>query len=238
MSEFHVLNGDALKYNWPSALGDQLIIFRECLVDGPIASDSIQKFWKTRQSFMTSNYDVSSIDYLEKSQNEIMKIVDLKPGDHLNLWFEDDLFCQINLWACLWILKQKAISVNLFLIRPNHENWIGFGSMNNSDLEDAYNSKVSIGKLEHDKLAELFEDYTSNNIAKMRSKTRDLRKLLPRLEDVINAHSYGVDAFIKSLYFQNNSLDFPDFFKLFHAKGGIYGLGDSQVKRIWKSLKK
>ena len=39
--KFHVLNGDALKEQFPPTITGDIIVIRECLVDGPVTGNNV-----------------------------------------------------------------------------------------------------------------------------------------------------------------------------------------------------
>jgi hypothetical protein len=44
--DYHILNGDALKGQFPSEIPGQLIVARECLVDGDVSGESLSEFFR------------------------------------------------------------------------------------------------------------------------------------------------------------------------------------------------
>ena len=48
---FHILNGDSLSGQFPEEIPGEKVIFRECLVDGPVQADSEEVFWKIRKVY-------------------------------------------------------------------------------------------------------------------------------------------------------------------------------------------
>ncbi|MEJ2006462.1 MAG: hypothetical protein P8X57_16220 [Cyclobacteriaceae bacterium] len=54
--EYHILNGDSLKAQFPKDIDGEIIVARECLVDGEVQSDDLKELFKIRASFITSTY--------------------------------------------------------------------------------------------------------------------------------------------------------------------------------------
>jgi len=125
---YHILNGDALKSQLPNLNGETIVI-RESLMDGPVNATDLDSFFIEREKYICSNFEMNPEEYLHKSKREIQKITNIKAGSEVNLWFEDDLFCQSNLWFCCYIL-QRIKEINVYLVRPDHQDWAGFGIMN------------------------------------------------------------------------------------------------------------
>lgn len=115
---FHIVNGDAVvPILKKSGIEGEIIVWREMLSDGPldleVASD---EFWKKRYAFFEKELHISKIDYFDKTIKEILKVDDLPIDAEVVMWFEFDLFCQVNLMAlCAFLLQnyRKDISYNL-----------------------------------------------------------------------------------------------------------------------------
>jgi len=116
--EYHILNGDALKAQLPKSITGEIIVARECLVDGPVEGSTLEALYETRTQFLSSAYGGNEeIDYYQKTISEFEKIQRIPHGAEINLWFEDDLFCQVNLWFILHLMKESDEIYNLFLVR-------------------------------------------------------------------------------------------------------------------------
>lgn len=86
------------------------MIWREALCDGPVKG-SIQDdlFWKRRASYIQDA--LGGENYELKMITELDKIRDLSSYEEVVLWFEYDLFCQVNLLACLSFIDHERISL-------------------------------------------------------------------------------------------------------------------------------
>ena len=79
---------------------------------------------------------------------------DIPKNSEINLWFEDDLFCQVNFWFVMSLLKNKKKNYQYFLIRPLKRHEYSFGSMSEKELSLAYTQKIELTDL--DKLTQLW----------------------------------------------------------------------------------
>ena len=62
---YHILNGDALLDFFPeSILSGEIIVARECLVDGPQDGETPEAFWETRANFIAGEYGEEKISKL------------------------------------------------------------------------------------------------------------------------------------------------------------------------------
>ncbi len=84
--EYHILNGDALRGQLPHMNGE-IIVFRECLVDGPVLYDISNDFWEGRAKFVHKEYNADKREYFEKSKAEILRITKTPLGSEIYLWF-------------------------------------------------------------------------------------------------------------------------------------------------------
>ena len=119
MKQYHILNGDILKEQFPDISGE-LIVARECLVDGDVNGKNLAELYNSRAKFISKNYRGYSIrDYYEKTVPEFQKIQDIPENSDINLWFEDDLFCQVNLWFVVTATTEEHLQAVLIVIEEN-----------------------------------------------------------------------------------------------------------------------
>jgi hypothetical protein len=94
---------------------------------------------------MENNYDVSFQLYEEKTIKEIEKITSIPDNAEVCLWFENDLFCQVNMWFVLSLLAENTM-LQIFRVFPKilyvDDLWTGFGLSDAAILEEAYSSRV------------------------------------------------------------------------------------------------
>ena len=97
-SLLHITNGDSFttRLRTMPIKGD-IITWREMLCEGKtLASVGSESFWKTRFEFLNKNYKVSKSWFVEKTLKEYRSLCNHKQQDQIVLWFEYDLFCQVN----------------------------------------------------------------------------------------------------------------------------------------------
>jgi hypothetical protein len=95
----HVLNGDAVLPAVQAArLPGDLAVWRDMLSEGP-APGALegQEHWALRARVLAQVYGIPDREYLHSVQ-ERWSVLDAMPDhDEVVLWFDDDLFCQVNL---------------------------------------------------------------------------------------------------------------------------------------------
>ena len=156
-SIFHVLNGDTLKEQFPDDLPGTIYIARECLVDGDISGATLKEFYTNRAAFLSSTYEGTQEEYHKKVVTQFKGIQAIPEGAEVHLWFEDDLFCQINLWFVLHLLDQANFQAeSLYIVRPEKHTMYGFGGLNQQELVQAYQQKTHIDSTSFETLAQFW----------------------------------------------------------------------------------
>ena len=147
MKTLHILNGDATKALFTkSGLTGDVCVWREALATGPVHPEiRSPEFWKLRAQYVTDSFKgyfqkgPNLDDYQVLTVKELAIIEEAGRYDELILWFEYDLFCQVNLIALLgWLkcLKPKNTKISLICINqfPGHSHFRGLGELNPQDF--------------------------------------------------------------------------------------------------------
>jgi hypothetical protein len=244
---YHILNGDALKERWPASFSGKTHIMRECLVDGEISqTQTLAEFLNARATFLAVQYpQIPFVFYEEEVKPEITKILALPPEAEINLWFEDDLFCQVNFWFLLAQLHQRGCKT-LYLVRPLPHFPYSFAHLSNEELREAFAQRIAL-----EKYAELFllwDAYQKNDRQKLQQLAAQLESTLPFVTRAIAAHLARFPQekgdlgrpknTIRKIIQRTGAEDFGAVFRAFCAEEAIYGFGDLQVFRLWEEVKK
>lgn len=242
--QYHILNGDVLKDIFPTSISGDQIIMRECLVDGNVRGDTLEDLFDTRATFISENFpEFTKKDYFEKTVPEISKLLSISGGSDINLWFEEDLFCQVNFWFCVHTLVEAGREDNLFLISPKEPRQYAFGYCSKAELEQLLENKAPI----HEPLLikKLWENYKSGNLKELKYIAMKLKENFPFIETAVQAHidrapndeENGVPyKTLRSIIKELGPTDFKPIFKEFTKRLPIYGFGDTQVKKILKKI--
>ena len=243
--QYHILNGDSLKQQFPENVQGEIIVARECLVDGNVQGSNLEELFHSRAQFISNNYrGYSEQDYYNKTVPEFEKIQNITDDAEINLWFEDDLFCQVNFWFTINLLHQSTKNNLIFLIKPEKHSQFGFGGLDKSELVSIYKNRLLLTKL--DKLADLWELYQNDNLEQLLKTARELENKYPFILTAVKAHieriptkgnlgrpSQSLIQIMKEL----KSEEFGPVFKEFNKRESIYGFGDLQVKRLFDEIK-
>ncbi|WP_291399413.1 DUF1835 domain-containing protein [Daejeonella sp.] len=246
MTTYHIVNGDCLADQLrQTKINQDFIICRECLIEGNVSAENISAFWAIRAKFIAQSYQVSTEEYFSKTKSEFEKLYSLPENSEICLWFENDLFCQTNMWFVISILADQA-RLKIFRIFPIIENkadtWKGFGISNPEKLEQAYYSKIEFTHDDIELGKNLWKAYQNGDLDKLSELSKFQSDCFEYLEEVCQAHidRFPLDGFlgrpdrvIKEII-ENKSKTFKIVFSEFADREGIYGFGDLQVKAIYE----
>ncbi|MHA8094361.1 DUF1835 domain-containing protein [Aquirufa lenticrescens] len=140
----HILNGDCLQ---STLQAENPIIMREMLIEGPLRAASLEAFFRQRALYLEKTYTISQEEYAQKTVTEIEKMQQIPDHSEVNLWFDYDLFCFVNLLFIIQLLSQNK-TLKLFLVRPLREPrfriWRGFSEHSQTKLKQAFSQRKRI----------------------------------------------------------------------------------------------
>ncbi|WGD34494.1 DUF1835 domain-containing protein [Olleya sp. YS] len=144
----HITNGSSLTdYLKKLDFDGTLLTWHDMLCEGPTTKDiDNPEFFKIRKAFLEKAYDVEyNVDSIKK---EFDKLNDVTSYTEIVLWFEYDLFCHINLVAAISLIKQKGITLPLYLVcsgRVEGEKELkGLPQLTEKQLKQHYKDKVKL----------------------------------------------------------------------------------------------
>ncbi len=234
---FHITNGDCLAEDLKkTSIEGKIIVCREALLIGDLKADSLEEFWEIRAKSISEDYNVSKESYYEKSVLEFEKILNIPEGSEVNLWFEDDLFCQANLWFCVSLLSNiKDLKIYRIFPKTTTENhWKGFSDSDNYNLEESLESRILFNENDIKLALNLWKAYQNNDIDYLKQLSENQSICFHFLKEVIESYiNINPEDFIKN-QIENGLKDFDSVFKKFQEELGIFGFGDLQVKKIYE----
>lgn len=245
---FHILNGDSLHYTFAETqLEGQCIICRECLIDGPVQAKDLDNFWAIRASYLAQTHGEIRERYYDISVRELDKLQHLPAHAEVNLWFEDDLFCQSNMWFILSLLASSRSQLKIYRVFPSEpvqDHWRGFGEADASSLELAFSHRVEFHQADLDLGVHLWEAYRNGNLERLFDLSQTVSPCFKLLPEVVQAHierfapegQLGRPERLIAELMRENPEDFSALFVAFWKKEGIYGFGDGQVRVMYERL--
>jgi len=247
MNILHVLNGDATLAGFEqTGLDGDVVVWRGVLSEGPLEENiASAHFWKARAEWVMIPFNETAEGYQKNMLNVLTKLGE--PYDEINLWFEFDLHCQINMLGVIMMLsKHTDLSTpNVYLICPDSfpgmDDFRGMGELNEEQLEYLYdNICVQLGEPDFFVAAEVWKIYTGRNV-------NELKKYLAENTYWGNLHCLkkALQAHVKRLEVNANGLNYIEQKLLDIYNGGaktksavyhafwqteqIYGMGDMEI---------
>lgn len=241
----HILTGDCLAHTFRNSnIGGDVIISRECLIDGDVNTQSLQEFWQARATHIKTTYGEDEEKYFNYVVAEYEKVFNLSASDEIYLWFEYDLFCQVNMWFVLHLLNEKGLT-EIYRVAPvvRDENnlWKGFGSLTKTDLQKCFEARVKFTKDDIQFGVNLWEAYRKEDLVKLKKLSNTKSECFPYIKEVCAAEIERKCDMRPQKTLQKIAdegvTDFNKIFLRFVETEGIYGFGDLQVKAMQKSAK-
>jgi len=247
MNILHILNGDstAQGFNETGLEGD-VMVWREVLSEGPLEENITSgSFWKNRSEWISQGFNDQPRDYQQMVLDELVKLDG--PYDEINLWFEFDLHCQVNMLGVMTYLKQKTdLSLPaVYLIcpadYPGKENFRGMGELNGEELEYLYdNIRLQLNLMDFFLSEEAWLTYVSHDQEKLRAflNNTSFWGSLHHLKPALAAQLKRLPLNEKGLnYIEQKLLDiynygyktWPEILSVFWEQEKIYGMGDMEV---------
>ncbi|UKJ07434.1 hypothetical protein [Solitalea lacus] len=246
----HVLNGDALLPNFKrcSFIGD-VMIWRECLIEGPLMAQTEVEFWQQRCAYISNTYQVPRAEYQHQVVEKLYKIENPAKYAEINLWFEFDLFCQANMFYILHRLAKSNLSnTTVYWVQPEQnsvkEFFGGFGNINNQQLKDFYAQKVPLKVSDLMFAVQVWEAYSANDDQTLSQLIDKAPSVFRFFKEVFEAHlqrntdDFTANRIEKRLLeaIQNGVSSEIDLLHRFWENESIYGLGDLQIINYLNNL--
>jgi len=234
---YHVLPGDAQVEEFKkTGIDGELIVCREVFVTGPIDAETPQEFWDERAKFILAEYGEDEIVYHETVADELIKLADLGADDEVSLWFEYELFCSVNMWCCLSLLKDTGATV--YRVEPiglDEENrWNGFGKFEADDLKVCFEMRNKLSDEDIVLGAALWQAYRHKDLVELERLSKSETDAFPYLGEVVAAaiHQDIEPLAVVRAITAAGETDFGKIFVEFRKRAGVYGYGDLQVQRL------
>ena len=248
----HIHNGDsAAETAKNTAIPGEHLAWREALVCGPAPGGlSEVEFRRVRARHLTDAYGVDP----EKCENELRTqeeaLARFSDHEEVVLWFECDLFCEIQLiyfldWFAQRDLGQTKLSLICVAEFPGVEAFHGPGQLNETQLASLFPQRQTVTAAQLQLGSKAWASYSSSNPKEIESLLDSDLAALPFLKTALVKHLRRFPSTDNGLgRIGNVSLEliakgfgnFRSLFPAFLRREPEYGFGDAQLYLELKRL--
>ncbi|MFN0159056.1 MAG: hypothetical protein ACKVRP_13415 [Bacteroidota bacterium] len=147
----HILNGDAAaELVRHSDVGGVVVPWRESLMTGPTPEGLPLTQWiDIRTKHLSEAYEADPDHCRYDLQRQIESLHSFIDHEEVILWFDRDLFCQVNLWYLLhWFSTRKHESVRLSIVglekHPDLHLQSGIGSLDSKSMRAFFDQRTPL----------------------------------------------------------------------------------------------
>ena len=251
----HITNGDCTT-NYLKSLnfsGD-FITWREMLCEGKTTTDvGSEDFWKIRFDFLKKSYKVTKKTFIDFTLKEYRLLCQKKNQEEIILWFEHDLFCQINMIAVISWLKRYRKDVPIFLICSGDikgvKKRLGISELSKKQIKEHYDARVLLKQDDIEYADYIWQLYCSDSPLRLETVYKfDPMSPFTYLSEALEAHLKKFPSLHNGLNEIENTILTTAANKIYSSKKElvetllkqqtVYGFGDSQYLTRLDELKK
>ncbi|MCM3903581.1 MAG: hypothetical protein ND866_17905 [Pyrinomonadaceae bacterium] len=247
----HIHNGDSsADIARQSTLPGEHFAWREALIEGPTPAGIAEPDWRNlRARHLTEFYGVDPAETESGLRVQEDKLASYPEHDEVILWFEHDLFCQINLLYLLnWFAEHNLANTRLSLICigefPELPNFRGLGELNPEQMASLFDTRHEVSNAEKTLSSAAWQAYCSPDPTAIQTLLETDTSAMPFLKRALQLHlerfpfvSNGIGRIEnRALEFIREGVQtFIDLFSRFGDAEPTYGLGDAQ---FWNTLRR
>lgn len=240
-----MLNGDATREIFDhSGISGEKVVWREMLCEGktPPATD-MQQFFRERAAYLQQQYGIDSDAYMRDLPETTQRLNNAAAYEEIVLWFEFDLFCQVNLLFVLYYLHHLSISLPPVSIVQLHEHpevpgFRGIGMLKPEHLPPLFEGRVRLQTEDWQLALQSREAYSGTDPLALEALSHRSAKHLPYLGKALQAHlqrlpgaANGLNA-VEHFFLDRlalGKLSERALYYQFWNEQKIYGFGDFQL---------
>lgn len=252
-NRIHIVNGDCTRISLEeSPMEGDIVVWRELLCDGPVSEPVFSdEFWHARYAYFEKELDVPRLEYFDKTIKELMKVEFLEEVDEVVLWFEYDLFCQVNLMAlCSFLLEnfRKDVIYSMVCVgrEKDRSGWQNLADYKPEEFPALYENRINMSRASFEYAHECWKVYAKKD--KQAILNFNFRKnkrfkyfhvaMQQELERFPDANGWSqIDRKIVALLSEGRHTlkDLVKLLLIWQKTETVYGFGDLQyVKRLQK----
>ena len=236
---YHMLPGDAQVETFKrSGIEGEILVCREALVEGDFSGNNLNEFFTNRAAFHSESSDPAIYNAAVASQ--FRKLTEAGDGDQVNLWFEYELFCSVNMWFCIDLLSRSKADV--FRVEPINrsaeDRWDGFGGASTDEMRRCFESRIKLTSEDVQLGSSLWQAYKAGNDGQLGKLSNEISTAFPYLSEACKA-AIEKDTLPRTVVSQiqaDGISNFNEIFLEFRRRAGVFGFGNSQVRRIMEQL--
>ena len=168
--KLHILNGDSTLHLFQqSGIAGDTFVWNEILCEGPVKFEvGDPEFWKIRQAYLTDVFGPGASNYKQLIE-EFSILENYEAYDEIILWYEYDLFCQVNLMAILSYLNREGLihKLNISYICVGEEEGfdrlVGLGQIPVHRYQTHYNNRTALSEADLDFATNVWKSFCSDD---------------------------------------------------------------------------
>ena len=248
----HIHNGDSSALTaYQANIPGEHLGWREALVCGPAPGNlSHEEFLQVRAEHLSSTYGVDLQKCADELRFQHRKIAAFTEHEEIVLWFEHDLFCQVQLIYLLhWFAQRERGATKLSLVCidefPGVQSFHGLGQLNEEQLTELFPQRREISSEQLSLGTRAWKEYSSpdaRGFLRLRfADTSALPFLKPALINHLQRFPFTRNGLgrIENVALELIAAGHKGFNKLFPAfirREKDYGFGDVQLYLALKRL--
>lgn len=245
----HIHNGDcSAETAKQSTIPGEHFAWSEALIDGPAPTNVSEAEWhKLRAAHLSESYGVDANDTEDGLRAQEDKLKSYPEHDEVVLWFEQELFCQVNLLYLLdWFSQSELGKTRLSLIFvgefPGVPNFHGLGELTPEQMASLFPARQEVTPAEFELATKAWAAYRSSDPTEIERLLETDCAAMPFLKQALRLHLERFPFVRNGLgriqnkgleFIQNGLHKFSEIFPRFANEERFYGLGDSQ---FWNAL--
>ena len=247
----HIHNGDSTANKMKEAgFAGHHFAYREALVTGPAPRGLSRDEWlAVRANYLAEGVGLKVEDVMKDLLRMDEALRDVSSHDEVILWFEHDLFCQINLIYLLnhfsnQVTGNRKLSLICVGEFPGREDFRGLGELTAEQMASLFDTRHEVTEAEMNLANQAWEAYCSPAPEAIENLLSEDTRALPYLRGALLQHLARFPSVRNGLgHAENKLLDLirnghSEFMRLcpaFFDAEPSYGLGDYQV---WRDLER
>ncbi len=248
----HIHNGDsAAGTAKKSDIPGNHLAWREALVCGPAPGDlSPDEFREVRAHHLADAYGANLEKTVQELQAQEETLAKFSDHEEVVLWFEHDLFCQVQLIYLLdWFAQSEPGQTRLSLICinefPGVTGFRGFGELNEEQLTALFPQRQEVTRPQLDLGSKAWQAYSSAQAAGLIALLGLDTSALPFLKTALSKHLQRFPSTYNGLgriervgleFIAKGYCNFRSLFPAFARREPEYGFGDAQFYLELKRL--